>query len=79
MKQTLEYLLSSLVDEKDKVDISETDENGLTTFTITLAKDDMGKIIGKEGKVIRSIRNAMKIKAIKEGKRINITLNESAV
>lgn len=78
MKQTLEYLLSSLVDHKDKVEITETEENELTTFTITLAKEDMGKIIGKEGKVIRSIRNAMKVKAIKEGKRINITLNESA-
>lgn len=78
MKQTLEYLLTSLVDNKDKVEIAETDENGVLTFTITLAKEDMGKIIGKEGKVIRSIRNAMKVKAIKEGIRINITLNEQA-
>lgn len=78
MKQTLEYLLTSLVDHTDKVDIAESDENGVLTFTITLAKEDMGKIIGKEGKVIRSIRNAMKVKAIKEGVRINITLNELA-
>jgi len=78
MKDTLYYLVTSLIDNPDSVKIEESDEDGTTQYIISLAKEDMGRIIGKEGKVIRSIRNAMKVKAIKEGKRINISLNESA-
>jgi predicted RNA-binding protein YlqC (UPF0109 family) len=78
MKETLEYIVKQLVDAPDAVVIDETESDGIIQFTITVAKEDMGKIIGKEGKVIRSIRNIMKIKAIKEDKRINITIAETA-
>lgn len=78
MKETLEYLIKALVDNPDSVEIEETDEDDVTQYTISLAKEDMGRIIGKEGKVIRSIRNVMKVKAIKENKRINISLAETS-
>lgn len=76
MKDTLSYILTSLVDNPDAVEVEESEENGITNFTVKVAKEDMGKIIGKEGKVIRSIRNAMKVKAIKSSRRINISLLE---
>lgn len=76
MKETLSYILTSLVDNPDAVEVEESEENGITNFTVKVAKEDMGKIIGKEGKVIRSIRNAMKVKAIKSSRRINISLLE---
>ena len=76
MKETLTYILTSIVDNPDSVDVTETDEEGVTTFTIKVAKEDMGRVIGKEGKVIRSIRNVMKVRAIKENKRISISLLE---
>lgn len=76
MKETLEYIITSLVDAPDDVHVDENEEDGTTNYIITVAKDDMGKIIGKEGKVIRSIRNIMKVKAMKENKRINISLAE---
>lgn len=78
MKDTLEHIIQGIVTEPSEVSVTETDEDGITTFTVTVAKDDMGKVIGKEGKVIRSIRNVMKIPAIKQNKRINISLAESA-
>lgn len=78
MKDTLLYIISQIVDNPDEVDISEEDIDGVVTYTVSVAKDDMGKVIGKEGKVIRSIRNVMKIKAMKQNKRINITLSETA-
>ena len=56
--------------------IDEHEEDGITNLIITVAQEDMGKIIGKEGKVIRSIRNIMKIKAMKLDKRIKISLAE---
>ena len=78
MKDTLHYIISSIVDDPETVAIDENEENGITNYTITVAPDDMGKVIGKEGKVIRSIRNVMKIKAMKQNKRINIQLAETA-
>ncbi len=74
MKDTLHYIISSIVDDPDSVVIEESEIDGITNFVVTVAKDDMGKVIGKEGKVIRSIRNIMKIKAMKADVRINITL-----
>ncbi len=76
MKDTLHYLVASIVDNPKEVIIDESEQEGTIQFTITVAKDDMGKVIGKEGKVIRAIRNVMKIPAIKENMRINISLAE---
>ncbi len=76
MKDTLHYIVSSIVENPDAVQVSEEEVDGIVNFTVTVAKEDMGKVIGKEGKVIRSIRNVMKIKAMKENKKINITLSE---
>ena len=49
----------------------------MINFTITVASSDMGRIIGKNGKVIRAIRNVVKISAIKQNKKINIALIEN--
>ena len=78
MKDTLHYIVSAIVDTPDAVSIEENEQDGITQFVVTVAKEDMGKVIGKEGKVIRSIRNVMKIRAMKDNKRINISLAEQA-
>ena len=77
MKDTLLYIITAIVDNPDAVAIEEREEDGIINFIITVAKEDMGKVIGKEGKVIRGIRNIMKIKAMKENIRINISLSET--
>lgn len=77
MKETLQFIVSSIVDNAEAVSVEEQEgENGILNLIVTVAKEDMGKVIGKEGKVIRSIRNIMKIKAMKENVRINISLAE---
>jgi predicted RNA-binding protein YlqC (UPF0109 family) len=77
MKDTLHFIVTSIVDNPDAVSIAtEEGEGGILNLIVTVAKEDMGKVIGKEGKVIRSIRNIMKIKAMKEDIRINISLAE---
>ncbi|HBB76705.1 MAG: hypothetical protein A2186_02400 [Candidatus Levybacteria bacterium RIFOXYA1_FULL_41_10] len=78
MKDTLNFIVSSIVSNPDSVSIDEAEVDGVINFTIRVAKDDMGKVIGKEGKVIKAIRNVMKIPAIKQEKRIQIALEESA-
>lgn len=77
MKDTLFYIISSIIEKGDEVKIEEKEEEGIIYYTVNLPKDEMGKVIGKEGKVIRAIRNVMKIPAIKQGKRINISLVEN--
>lgn len=76
MKDILETLVKSIVDSPDAVSVEETDDNGFVTLIITVAQEDMGKVIGKEGKVIRALRNAMKIPAMKQGKKVQISLAE---
>lgn len=74
MKDALSYIVGQLVDDKDQVSITEGTIDGVVTYQIGVAKDDIGKVIGKEGKIIRAIRNVMKIPSIKQEKRINIVL-----
>lgn len=76
MKDTLYHIITSIVDNPDAVVIEEEEIDGIMTFKVTVDKNDMGKVIGKEGKVIRGIRNIMKIKAMKQNARINIILAE---
>lgn len=76
MKDTLQFIVSAIVDNPDAVAIEERDEDGITNLIITVDPSDMGKVIGKEGKVIRSIRNIMKVKAMKSDIRIKISLAE---
>lgn len=77
MKEILHYIISLIVQNPQEVKIEETEQEGVTYLTISADPSDVGKIIGKEGKIIRSIRNIMKIPAIKQGKRINISLADT--
>lgn len=78
LKDIVKEIVSQIVTDEKAVVVEENEEEGVTSFFVTVAKEDMGKIIGKEGRVIRAIRNVMKIPAIKQGKRIQISLQEIA-
>ncbi|MEK7502370.1 MAG: KH domain-containing protein [Patescibacteria group bacterium] len=78
MKTALSYIINSIVDSPDKVSIAEETEGDFVTFKVVVDKEDMGKVIGKNGKVIRAIRNVLKIPAIKQNKKINIVLEETS-
>lgn len=76
MKDVLAYIVKAIVDAPDSITIDEEDLDGVVTYTIHAAKEDMGKLIGKQGKVIRAIRNVMKIPAMKDQKKVQIQLGE---
>lgn len=78
MKKALHYIVSSIVDYPEKVAIEELEQDGIINFIIKVESSDMGKVIGKNGKIIRAIRNVIKIPAIKQNKKINVTLAESS-
>ena len=72
MKEILEILIKNLVDNKDEVTITEKEEERETVFEVKVAESDMGKVIGRQGRVAKSIRTVMKSIAGKEHKRITV-------
>lgn len=79
MKNTLTSLLTYIVDDPSQIQVNEELINDTYIYTIAVAKEDMGKVIGKEGKIIRAIRNALKIPAAKTNKRIRVVLAEEGI
>lgn len=77
MEQLLNHILTSIVDFPEDVQISsQEDETGFINLSAQVNPEDMGKVIGKNGRIISSIRKILKIKAIKMGKRFNFELIE---
>lgn len=74
MKNLLEFLLIHLVDNPDAVSIDVGNEEDTEVFTLHVAPEDMGKVIGKHGAVINSIRTIARVRAVKEGKHISVVL-----
>ena len=75
MKDILETIILHLVDDKEAVDITEVtnpENEKDVTIEVKVAKNDMGRIIGKQGKVAKSIRTVMKSVAAKDRKRVNV-------
>lgn len=72
MKETLELIINSLVNDKEAVSINEIDGEKSVIFEVKVAENDMGKVIGKEGRIAKAIRTIMKSLAAKEEKRITI-------
>ena len=69
MKEILETIIVSLVEEKDAVEIKETVEEKSVVFEVKVAESDMGRIIGRQGRLAKSIRTVMKSIAGKEHKK----------
>ena len=72
MKEILETIVCNLVDNKDAVEIKELEGEKSVVFEVKVADEDMGKIIGKQGAIAKSIRTIMKAVASKENKRVSI-------
>lgn len=72
MKETLELIINSLVNDKESVSINEIEGEKSVIFEVKVAENDMGKVIGKEGRIAKAIRTIMKSLAAKEEKRITI-------
>ncbi len=70
MEETLKIIISNLVDNKDAVEITKKDDEKTTTFEVKVAKEDMGKVIGRQGRLAKSIRTVMKSVASKEHKKV---------
>lgn len=77
MLDLVKYIVEQLVDDKNAIDItSATNEDGSETITIKVAENDIGKVIGKQGKIAMSIRTLAKAVGIREGKHYSIEIED---
>ena len=72
MKESLEAIITSLVSEPSEVSINQVDGEKQIVFEVKVANSDMGKVIGREGRIAKAIRTIMKALAAKEGKKVSV-------
>ncbi len=78
MKELLRYIIERVVSHPEEVHIEEEgQEGGFVQLRLRVHPEDMGIVIGRGGNIIRALRNVLRIKAIKENKRINLELIET--
>ena len=77
MRDAIEMIVKSLVDDKETVDIREVEQrNGATLIEVRVAPEDIGKIIGKQGKTIRALRSLARIAGAKQNRRYLLEIVE---
>ena len=74
MKELLTYIVQNLVEKSDEVSVTERESGGETIFEGRVAAGDMGKVIGRQGRVVKEIRTLMKAVAQREGKRVSVEI-----
>lgn len=72
MENFLRIIISNLVEDKEAIEINQIDNGKSVTFEVKVAKKDMSKVIGKQGRIAQSIRNVMKAVANKEHKKSTV-------
>ena len=74
MKELLTYIVQGLVEKSDEVTVTEREHGDETVFEVRVAPGDMGKVIGRQGRVVKEIRVLMKAGAQKQGKKVSVEI-----
>ena len=74
MKELLTYIVQNLVEIPDVVSVTEREANGETVFEVRVADGDMGKVIGRQGRIVKEIRILMKAVAQRKGKKVSVEI-----
>ncbi len=74
MRNLIEILVKALVDDPDSVVVHEVDEGRSTTYEVTVSEEDLGKVIGKEGRVANALRTVAKAAALKNHKNVYVKI-----
>ena len=72
MKEVLQVIIANLVDNKEAIEINEVNGEKSVVFEVKVAEGDMGKIIGKQGRLAKAIRSLIKAVASKEHKKVTV-------
>ena len=75
MKELVEYIARNLVDDPDSVKVEETqEEQGFVNVTLEVNPQDKGKVIGRQGRVAKSMRTLLRVMAVKDDVRVNLEI-----
>ena len=74
MKELVEVIAKALVDDPDSVAVSERQDGRTTVIEVRVAESDMGKVIGKQGRIAKAIRSVVKAAAVKEDKKVVVDI-----
>lgn len=72
MTELVQYIVTALVDDKESVSVTEDGD----VIVVSVAKDDIGKVIGKQGRIIKSIRSVVKAASLKMGRNCTVEIEE---
>lgn len=76
MKELARYLAESLVTQPDAVEIKESENDGASVIELKVAREDLGRIIGKQGRTAKSIRTLLNAAASRENRRVTLEIVE---
>ena len=76
MVELIEYIAKSLVDDPSSVDVAMTKNDNSIDITLKVASNDMGKVIGKQGRIAKAIRAILKAVSLKEDVKVNLEIEE---
>lgn len=77
MKELVEVIVKELIEDKDALEVEETENNGEVDILIKVAEEDKGRVIGRGGNIINAIRTIARSAAIKENVKVNIKIWKS--
>lgn len=76
MKELVEVLAKALVDHPEQVLVAQTETDKTVHLQLIVAPEDMGKVIGKQGKIANAIRTVVKAAAVKDGRRVHVDIDQ---
>jgi predicted RNA-binding protein YlqC (UPF0109 family) len=76
MKELIQYIVAALVDHPDQVQVKESEQDDTIIIELTVAKEDLGKVIGKQGRTARAMRSVLAAAAGKVNKRSRLEIME---
>ena len=76
MKELVEFIANQLVEDKSQVVVKEIDEGGRIVVELQVSKEDMGRVIGRGGKVANAMRLLLRVAAAHEGKRVSLDVED---
>jgi len=74
MKELITFIAKSLVKQPEAVSVNMVEKDGVEIYEVHVAPEDMGKVIGKQGKIAKAIRAVVKAAAIKQNKKISVDI-----
>lgn len=76
MKDLVEVIAKALVRHPEQVHVEEADDRNGAVYALHVAPEDMGKVIGKQGRIAKAIRTVVKAAATRENKKVNVEISE---